>query len=406
MNTFTTIAVTIGMSIIQVSVFPSLAENARIDAMGGISIIDDFSHVMYFPGSVNCFPDQVKGTMGTYSDTAGKSVEYFGTIIGKKNIGKILNIGFIANTDQQTGSSVLRSNFYGRARSFLLSYSGDTLPASFPPIPHLLFGLDFDKINIGFEGYYEDAHFKKSIANTNSFSEQEISNVGGKVSATIILNKFWLCPLFGIGAPSLKAVSGDTALGEITSTKSKYITAGVETGIEWAASTLVAGAFLTNEGYRFGQSESPDYNIIFCDIYAGFTTWLLDSLFWAVEYDISLQYDDVANTGYEFHDSYIYHSLHMGVERPFKVTGLFDAVIPRAGIVYSLGTLTEQRGDTIINYPADAYTMRLNSGIGIKKNVFCLDLFVNIGNWNGVLIGPRTIAATLTIGLSKDFLEK
>jgi hypothetical protein len=50
--------------------------------------------------------------------------------------------------------------------------------------------------------------------------------------------------------------------------------------------------------------------------------------------------------------------------------------------------------------------MQLNSGIGFKKDVFQLDLFVNIGNWNGVLTGPRTMAVTLTIGLSREFLEK
>jgi hypothetical protein len=168
------------------------------------------------------------------------------------------------------------------------------------------------------------------------------------------------------------------------------------------------GAFFTNEAYRFGaqQSQSPDYNIMFCDMYAGYTTWLLDSLFLAVEYDLSLQYDDVVNTGYEFHDSYIYHGFHLGVERPFKVKGLFDAVIPRAGIAYTIGSISEKPGDTVIVYPADASTMQLNSGIGFKKDVFQLDLFVNIGNWNGVLTGPRTMAVTLTIGLSREFLEK
>jgi|GEM_PF-4947875 hypothetical protein len=403
----TKISALVGIGIMSVS--PSLAENARFDAMGGISIIDDFSHVLYFPGSVNDFPDQIKGTMGTYSDTAGKSVEYFGPILGKKSIGKILNVGFIANTqDQQTGSGVLRSNFYNRARSFLRTYSADTLPSSFPAIPHVLLGLDFDKINLGFEGFYEEAHFKRLVASTNSSSEQELSNVGVKASATIALGKFWLCPLFGIGAPSLKATTGDTAAGEIASTKSKYMTAGLETGIEWTASTFVMGAFFTNEAYRFGaqQSQSPDYNIMFCDMYAGYTTWLLDSLFLAVEYDLSLQYDDVVNTGYEFHDSYIYHGFHLGVERPFKVKGLFDAVIPRAGIAYTIGSISEKPGDTVIVYPADASTMQLNSGIGFKKDVFQLDLFVNIGNWNGVLTGPRTMAVTLTIGLSREFLEK
>ena len=94
------------------------------------------------------------------------------------------------------------------------------------------------------------------------------------------------------------------------------------------------------------------------------------------------------------------------MERPFKVKGLFDAVIPRAGIAYTIGSISEKPGDTVIVYPADASTMQLNSGIGFKKDVFQLDLFVNIGNWNGVLTGPRTMAVTLTIGLSREFLEK
>jgi hypothetical protein len=99
-----------------------------------------------------------------------------------------------------------------------------------------------------------------------------------------------------------------------------------------------------------------------------------------------------------------YHSLRLGVERSFPGAGLFDAVIPRAGMAYTFSLAREQLGDTIVHFPMTACDMRLNAGIGFRKNMFCLDLFVNIGAWNGVLAGPRTMAATLTVGLSEKFL--
>jgi hypothetical protein len=354
----------------------------------------------------------LSGTSGFYTDTGGKRVDYVGPIMGKKSIGKVVNVGFIANSVGDEGSSVLRSSFYSLARSFILEHEGDTLPKSFPMLPHAVFGLDFGAVSIGGEVFYEFAHYKQSIANSDRHSDLGIRNIGGILSATVSLKNAWLCPLAGYGIPAIVGEKQDSALRTFESLKSMYAIGGAEAGIEFSSLTLVAGAYYTKEEYSFksGLAASPAYRATILDLYTGFTAYLLDSLFVAVEYDANLYFDDITDTTtaprFEFHDSYGYHSLRLGIERPFTTTGVFDAVIPRAGVAYTFNLIKEQRGDTTVYYPVKTYDMQLNAGIGVRKDMFCLDLFVNIGTWSGVLTGPQTIAATLTVGLSKDFLGK
>jgi|WetSurMetagenome_2_1015567.scaffolds.fasta_scaffold118779_1 hypothetical protein len=392
--------------------YACFSENARTEAMGGVTIINDFGHVLAHPASINDFPDQFTGTSGAYTDTGGIQLGYLGPIIGKKSLGKTVNVGFIANTVNEQGSSVLRSGFYNTARSFLIEHSGDSLPESFPMLPHAIVGLDFGDVSIGGEFYYEHSGFKRTVANSLKHTDLGISNFGGVLSATISISDLWLCPLIGFGAPTIKGEKQDSALLSFQSIKSNYLTGGAEAGIELPSVTLVAGAYYTNERYAFksGSAASPDYSATIVDLYAGFTTYSLDSMLIAVQYDASLYYDDITDTSfrpsYEYHDGYGYHGIRLGVEKPFHVTGLFDAITPRAGLAYSFSLAREQHSDTTVHFPMSTNDMMVNAGIGFRKNVFSLDLFVNLGAWNGVLTGPQAMSATLTVGLSKDFLGK
>jgi hypothetical protein len=390
---------------------PVRPENARTQAMGGVSIIGDFGHILAHPACVNDFPDQFTGTSGAYSDTGG-TVGYMGPILGKKSLGKTVSIGFIANTVNEVGSSVLRSGFYNAARSFFIGHAADSLPESFPMIPHALLGLDFGSVNLGAEVYYEHSGYHRTVAGSLSRTDLGINNIGGVLSATISLGNVWLCPLVGLGAPSIKGEQQDSAVRAFESMQSKYLTGGAEAGIELPSVTLVAGAYYTNERYAFksGPSVSPGYSATILDLYAGFTSYVLDSMLVALQYDASLYYDDIADTSlrppYEYHDGYGYHGVRLGVEKAFPATGVLDEVIPRAGIAYEFSLAREQRGDTTVHFPMSTDDMTLNAGLGIRKGLFCLDVFVNLGTWNGVFSGPQALSATLTVGLSKEFLEK
>ncbi len=386
------------------------SENARTEAMGGISIINDFGHVLYHPASINDFPDQFTGTSGAYTDTGGNRVDYIGPVMGKKSLGKTVTIGFIANTVGDQGSSVLRSGFYDAARSFLIEHSGDTLPVSFPMLPHALIGLDFGAVSLGGEVYYERSRYRRTVADTDRRTDLGIRNFGGVLSATVALGNAWFCPLLGVGMPTIEGEKRDSTTRSFESSASQYLTGGAEAGMELPALTLTAGAYATKEHYAFacGPAAGPDYTATILDLYAGFTTQVLDSMLLAVQYDATLYFDDIADTAvlsrFEYHDAYGYHGIRLGVERPYAASGLFDAVIPRAGMSYTFSSAREQWDTVTTHAPLSAGDVRLNAGIGVRKGVFCLDVFVNIGAWNGLLTGPQTMAATLTVGLSKEFL--
>ena len=389
----------------------SRAQNARADAMGGISILNDFSHVLYNPASINDFPDQLAGSAGSYTDSNGLTQDYFGPMLGKLSVGKTFNIGFIANTVNTQGSSVLRGAFYKQARLFYLQNTGDTLPAAFPMIPHALLGLDFENADIGVEGFYEAARYQRSVTGSDRHRDEGIYNYGAKLNANITIDNWWLCPLIGFGYPAISGETKDSALHAFGSDKAAYLNAGMEIGATLAHATLVAGIYGTNETFslRRDQTAGPAYTSLFYDGYVGCETYPYPGFLIAVQYDLSLEFDDVAAdtlTRVEYRDTYQFHAVRAGVERTFSTTGIFESIVPRAGMVYSFSTYHEQAGDTVTSFPLYSGGMQLNAGLGVTKDMFHLDLFVNIGNWNGIVTGPRAAAITLTIGLSKKFLEK
>jgi hypothetical protein len=236
--------------------------------------------------------------------------------------------------------------------------------------------------------------------------------VGGKINANITIGQFWLCPLAGYGLPSIKGTSTDAPLYTFESINSSYSIMGSEFGIDLTPLTIVAGIYRTYEYYQFRNDVllSPEYGMETWDLYTGFTSKILTDVVVACEYDLSIEHDKIIDSspssGIDFEGRYIYHAFHVGVEKPVLVQGMFDAITPRAGMAYKINDYTEQVRDTLTQYPLEANFAELSAGIGFKKSIFCLDLFVNIGNWNGVFTGPKAVSATLTIGLSKDFLKK
>ena len=379
-----------------------LAQDARSLAMGGITILNDFNHVIYNPSSLNDFPDQFMGTAGTYHDTL-----YAGPVVAKKSFGRVLNLGVIANTTGTQGSSVLRGNFYPQARSFLLVETGDTLPAAFPMIPHGLLGLNFGDFGLGVDAYYETVYYGRTGPGDGQYSHAGIDNTGLCFSANIYLGDFWLCPLLGFGKPVIRGERKDSALTTVSSKKGDFFTAGTEAGIELSKAMYVAGVYYTNERSQFSSTRvlSPDYATVIFDIYAGYTIQLPESTLLAIQYDLTLQNDDSNDTNkvapLTYQSTYAYHAFHLGVEKTFTTTGMFDAVIPRAGLLYAVEKSTETTNAETEWFPLFPYAVQLNSGIGLKKDIFDLDLFFNIGTWSGLISGPRSLAATLTVRLPK-----
>jgi hypothetical protein len=382
----------------------TFAQDARTDALGGISIINGFSHILYNPASINDFPDQIMGSTGSYVDTNGFDIQYFGPFILKKSLTKNISIGCSANNENENGSSALRSKFYQNAHLFLDPDSSSPLPLSFPMIPHLMIGVDLKPISLAVEGFVEASHFKKSIANTGKYSEKGIYNVGGKLNANISLGTFWFCPLAGLSFPSISGSSKDSSILTDESPSGSSVIVGSEVGMDLDPSTVVAGVYRTSERYQFAEGAylSPEYGVDYWDLYAGFTTILLSDVTVACQYDLTIEHDKIVDANpasiLNIDGHYLYHAFRIGVEKPFAATHIFDAVTPRAGMVYRVNNYNEQVADTLTPYALSAADAELNAGIGFTKSIFCLDLFVNLGNWNGALAGPKAVSATLSVG--------
>lgn len=413
----------------------SFASNARTDGAGKLASLTDISNVLGHPASINDFPDQFMGTVGTYTDTNNISRDYYGAFILKKSLGSILNIGLIANTVDYSGSSVLNSNFYHDARSFLLhtpdtsdidtaDESDENMPGVFPMIPHLILGLNLDIFEFGIEFFVEMARFNQLLTGDYTGSiDKKIYNIGTRLSTTIVFNETWLCLFLGLSFPQISGISEiESVKKTFSSIEKRYLSVGTELGTSINNISLVGGLYYTNEHYSFKNNdiESSDYNTNMFYLYLSTKTKILEDMTVGLGYNLTLWNEDILEPDTVtdtlrtcYHGRYAYHNIQMGVEKPFKGKKIFDEIAIRSGIIYSFKKIKEiynysgsEEYEVIIDNPLSTKTMKLNAGIGFQKHVFCLDLFVNIGNWSGVITGPKAVSATVTIGLSQDFLDE
>ncbi len=264
--------------------------------------------------------------------------------------------------------------------------------------------------------------FEKSIdSNSKEYIDKRIYNYGSRMSSTIVINDFWLCLFFGFSMPHIKGkVEKDTVIYTYGSLKKKYRGYGTEMGICFSKVSIVGGVYYTNEQYEFekGFFKSSDYNTDMYFIYLGVKRKIFKNVLFGCEYNLTFWNEDIldpdtSTSAYDYHGKYTYHDFHMGLEKPFKGKKIFDIVALRSGIIYSFENIIENYNypyangrDVLINNPMEAHEVKLSAGIGFQKNIFCVDLFVNVGNWDGMFTGPRAASVTLTIGLSQEFLKK
>ncbi len=423
--------------------FSASAQNARVDAMGGCSIIPDISRTLRLPADMNGYPDQMQGTV--YSGPL------FGSVLGIKGIGDMFRVGvmmptvdyvveyiedgidpttgafFTDTTYIGSGSSVLRSNFYADALDILdyLPFSVGELPDAFPHIPHILFGINLDPVTIGLDFFMEMTRYKyESISEaggvkTETTEEAKITNVGGILSANIDINALSISPRFGIGVPKVSGLDESkdpqtSVKNEITSESGIFLTVGTELGFELNDFNLVGGFFFTNESYQFNvddtlQNEQANR---FIDAYLGFTTEIRNSLLFVAQYGLGIEIendiDTNTNGGRDYKEKGLSHSFRFGLERPIEGVWIFDALTPRAGLVYVLSgekfSVTNSGGDKYelsMNDPNYAGQAQLTTGLGLSKGIAAIDINVVIGSWDGALTGPSVIEGTLTLDFGK-----
>lgn len=389
--------------------FSVSAQNARVDAMGGCDIIDDIIGILGNPADMNDFGDQIQVTG---SPTA------FGPAIGIKSLGRNFNIGAMANMTPGSGSSVLQGEFYSSAEAAheanLLLPAPVDLPSSFPTYPHVLFGLNFGNFALGIDAFLEIAKYKSvdDLGGDETERSASISNFGAIVSANIELGNLTISPLFGIGAP--KATGTNEALAttsDVETEKNLLISVGSELGLEIRDLNIFGGFFYRLEKYRFeiGGTDGDENKESFIDAYIGMFTEILNGLLVVTQYNLGIGLDKAIDANDNLTRlTDLSHNFRFGFERPISGVWIFDDLVPRAGLRYSINDLgryhtEDENADTTsdINNPNTSTQVQLTTGIGVTKGIAAIDLAVVIGSWDGVLTGPSVISGTLTLDFGK-----
>jgi hypothetical protein len=149
------------------------------------------------------------------------------------------------------------------------------------------------------------------------------------------------------------------------------------------------------------------------EIYAGFTNTIGTNTLIALQYNFNVLrfvYKDTttANDLYSKETGLI-NDIHFGCERPIEKIWIFDNITPRFGLAFIFGNLIyrdqnfagTQKITTKIDLPYETSEVNLTAGLGVTRGIGTLDLFVDLGSWNGVVTGPQGIAATVTLDFGK-----
>ncbi|MBD3241712.1 MAG: hypothetical protein GF331_14065, partial [Chitinivibrionales bacterium] len=140
--------VAIVMAVVTMAAGLVTAQNARMDALGNLYILDDMSTLLTNPADMNDYGNTVQGT---YSDVGGAGAALF---MGVKSLGDMFNAG--------------------------ITYDSDGI--LYDPVPHFLFGADFGPLGFGVDLFYE-----RTI--TKSYTEDQTPQLPGPpvipASATI-----------------------------------------------------------------------------------------------------------------------------------------------------------------------------------------------------------------------------
>jgi hypothetical protein len=404
------------------------AQNARINSLGNCEIIDDIGVVGSLPVYMNDYPDVIQAT-------AFKAA--FGQIVGIKSVGDMIRIGAIANQ-----GGVLKSNFYGRGADIVNQVANPDLPAAggFPPIPHLLFGINLPTVKLGFDGFLEYASSKlqseTDVAGVKATAETKgrIYNGGLVANALINLGDISIMPLIGVGIPRISGLEetvapNNTITTERSSESGLFLRAGIQLGLPLAGLDWLVGGIYQMEKYQFASTtaakttKTPEYLANFFYGYIGFTGDILDKVLIVTRYGIDLGFDNTETTTIlpppdttqtlvaNFTAVNVKNTFGLGLERPIENFLFFDALTPRAGLdlrvnraivkTDGVNSLTTTKTEAKARNPYSTIVTP-TFGLGVTKGRAAIDVGINIGDWGGVVSGPTVFIGTVTLDFGKQ----
>lgn len=390
----------------------SIAQNARMDALGSSFVIDDISAVAGNPASSIMFSDMIQAT--AYQDGS------FGPVIGIKSLGKWIVLGFIANKRNYSDNV-----FYSEAKSFLNSTIDTTskLNSQFPSYPHLVFGLNFPAINIGCELFYERSELESTYQSSVDFNtsvKKDIMTSGIALSAAIQLKSFGIYPWFGYSIPKMQGarISGDSTTNAST-TNNMFANAGGEIGFNIKNSNYRLGGCYSIEKYSFAYDENalygnPQKNTLDLNGYGGITSRPTEDLLLSIAYSFNYH----TSTTYYNYETYICKESRLDLSHfvvgcceytiPIKI--ILDQVVLRSGVIWSSTNSTYSShsdsssftSDVKDYYPADVSSFIPTVGLGISKGIVRFDIASKLAGWSGLVAGMPVVTGTLTLDFVKE----
>lgn len=422
----------------------TFAQNARLDAMAGVSTQGDFSTALKKAADIIDYKDQAQmsagGSQGGYLDSTNGNYYNF---IATKSIGRNVVIGATVNTAADYSDYYSAAFNYATAQSIDTTYSPSIDHNKYLPYPNLLAAFQLgDNFVLGAELFY-DINKADSTNETDTIKlkgVESISQMGFNVTANLG-EDFKVSPYFGMAFPMLNTyyeVEENGNIIENTTKKNRSaieMNAGADLSFPVGKVDMQVNAHWNMLKYQFQTDSSVtaidstpavdttivspnktvnnSFNLLY-----GVTGTMFDKLLWVIEYrgsyDISRLKNEDKNTNpvtkiYTDTTKGMHNEFALAFERPVKGFWIFDGLIPRAGFLYVAGankTKVNHKTDpksTIQTFQNYSNGMNLTTGFGLTKGRATIDIAANFSNWDASFTGPTTASATLTVNFGKNF---
>ncbi len=400
---------------------------ARIDALSGTLIYKDPYLMLNDPVEMFYYEDIIQAT---YDGSVGP---IFAT--RRLKSAENLMIGFIANRNDNVWSDFYTSAF---PLAGDISASGSGMD-QMPNVPHLLFGLDLDFMQIGLDLNYEFARFRfdeETVDTAGGVTTERIEDVnqtvgtpGVKLSSDLLLGDLKLGVGGEIAFPSVNSFrsvevnrSGELADGATSRSLVEWRTQE-ESGIRVRGFADVAtelfditwktGIGIVYDTYRFETDTTKETSIVGSPDTTFDTSHVIGSsqdsrmvpYFWLGGLK-EIQPGLVGGFSYRFRyeldktvpdslaqdiridkDLILRNQLRAGIEKTWQECWRFDEVFARAGLEYNILTSIEketsdgeQKGESFEDRSKDPTSfseMDFTLGSGIRKGIFVFDFEVS-----------------------------
>lgn len=392
----------------------AFAQNARRNSLGGTYIIDDMVDVLINPADMNYYTDAIQASFTN------------GPIVGVKALGDVLSAGMTYSN--LALSSDVYSYFLTTVLNSVTLVNIDPA-ADVDPIPHVLFGIDLDAVNLGFDIYFERAFYSYMQETVTAAGPTTTTiNADGRFTNMGLLAGFNLDPdIFGLSVTlglSMPRINGEYTT-ETTGVGTDKETAETETGIDVDGAVeitipigdvdLTAGLIGGVTSYQGKYSTTPsggttttttyDKNqLLGGDLYAGIQADAGYDILAAVQGSMGIlldkaEPDQVTALIPETTDRYLTFALNGGLEKEWNNLTRLDAIYARSGLGYGAVIVYdddsgEDGGDSNKleqRFPTTRTGFTASVGMGIKKGVFQFDIQANPFD----LVEP--LAATITV---------